>query len=642
MGKTMLGSCTRSLLFLVAWVGASGSGSSAPAGSEPMTVVRCPDQSLSLEARWQWAMTQIPAHPPSAHVWIGFSTRRLMREDSFVGRWPVSPDYPTLSELVYGVRVELPRFSYSRRKVPREVAKEVAYLFEVERASGRIEQAQTSDISLSVHLMRGVLFWLGEVGQEQSTALFQSLYRRAEDDELRLRLVAHIAEARNDQALSFLEEVLQKEKSERVRRAAVRELTGYDSQKSLEILLRAVQQDSSDTVRRGAVQTIGRLELSTAEGALMEIAKAGPSPHVQREAIHVLGERTSPGVIACLGIIIKGQNQPRENQRAALEALAGMESAGALQGLIQVARTHADSRLRHEAIDHLRERESPEARDCLRSIIQGKEEPERTQAKALETLASIEDEKTLEMLIQVARTHERPSIRRRAIEELRRFGEDAANSPAVVSCLVSLINAKEELGEIRRTALDQLAEYGTKDAWDAIIRVAAGHADPRLREEAIDRLTSADQSGPDALPEVGACLVGILNNPGEQERMQRKALEALVQAHDEKARTILIRTAANHANPRMRREAIDELGPAEELDAKALAEVATCLQGIVDNPKELEAVQRRALDTLKDIRNPSILAYLKKTARSHPNRNIRREAEELVTQEMAESWNSRR
>ncbi len=642
MWSTKLCACTLYLVSLAALAGMDRTVFSAPAGSEPMAVVHCPDQSLSLEARWQWAVAQIPAHPQSEHVWIGFSTRRLMREDSFVGRWPVSPDYPTLSELVYGVRVELPRFSYSRRKMPREVAKEVAYLFEVERASGRIEQAQTSDISLSIHMMRGVLFWLGEAGPAPSAALFQSLYRNAEDDELRIRLLAHIAEARNDQALSFLEEVLQKEKSERVRRATVHELTGYDSQKSLEILLRAVRQDPSDAVRKEAVQTIGCLESSAAESALIEVAKAGPSPSVQREAIHVLSERTSAGVIACLGSIINGQGQPRESQHAALEALARMESAGALKGLIQVARTHTDPRLRHEAIDYLRERESPEARDCLLSIIKGKEEPERTQAKALETLASTEDEKALEMLIQVARTHERPSIRRRAIEELRRFEEVGTGSPAVIGCLVSLINKKEELGEIRRTALDQLAEYGTKDARDAIIRIAAGHADPRLREEAIDKLANIDESGLGTPPEVGACLAGILNKPGEQERIQRKALEALVQARDEKARAILIQTAANHADPRLRQEAIDELGSTEELDAKALAEVVTCLESIVDNPKELEAVQRKALDTLKNIRNPGILAYLKKTARSHPNRNVRREAEEIVAQEMAESWNNQR
>jgi HEAT repeat protein len=607
-----------------------------------MAVVHCPDQSLSLEARWQWAAAQIPAHPQSEHVWIGFSTRRLMREDSFIGRWPASPDYPTLSELVYGVRVELPRFSYSRRQIPREVAKEVAYLFEVERASGRIEQAQTSDISLSIHLMRGVLFWLGEVGQEQSVALFQSLYRSAVDDELRTRLVAHIAEARNDQTLSFLEEVLRQEKSERVRRATVHELTDYDSRKSLEILVRAVRQDSSDAVRREAVQAIGRLESSVAESALIEIAKAAPSPSVQRQAIQMLSERSSPGVIACLSSIINGPGQARENQRAALEALAGIEGAEALKGLIQVAKTHPDIRLRHEAIDDLRERESPEARDCLLSIVQGKGEPERTQARALETLASSEDEKTLEMVIQVARTHARPSIRRRAIEELRRFGEAGPSSPVVVSCLVGLIDKKEELGEIRRTALDQLAEYGTKDARDAILRIAAGHTDPRLREEAIDKLANIDESGLGAPPEVGACLVGILNNPAEPERIQRKALETLVQARDEKARTILIQTAANHPGARMRQEAIDQLGSMEELDAKALAEVATCLEGIIDNPKELEAVQRKALDTLKDIRHPGILAYLKKTARNHPNRNVRREAEEIVAQEMAESWNSQR
>jgi len=642
MWNVKLCPCTLYLVSLAAWVGMSGIGFSAPAGSESITVVHCPDQSISLETRWQWAVAQIPAQPQSAHVWIGFSTRRLMREDSFVGRWPVSPDYPTLSELVYGVRVELPRFSYSRQKMPREVAKDVAYLFEVERASGRVEQAQTSDIALSIYMMRGVLFWLGEVSQEQSAALFQSLYRRAEDDDLRIRLVAHIAEAQNDQALSFLDEVLQKEKSDRVRRATVHELAGYDNQKSLAILLRVVRQGASDAVRREAVRTIGRLEWSGVENALIEVAKTGPSPSVQREAIHILSQYPSPAVIASLGSIINGQGQLRENQHAALETLARMEGTGALEGLIQVARVHTDPQVRHRAIDYLRERASPAARACLLGIVNGKEEPERTQVKALETLASIEDEKTLEMLIQVAQTHERPSIRRRAIERLRRFEETSSGSPAVINCLVTLINKKEESAEVRRTALDQLAEYGTKDAWGAMIQIAAAHTDPRIRERAVDKLADIDERRPDASPEVDACLVRVLNNPNEQERIQRKALEALVRTHDEKARATLIQTATAHTNPRVRQEAIDELGHTEEFNAKALPEIITCLEGVVDNPKEQEEVQRKALDTLKNIRNPGILAYLKKTAQSHPNRNVRREAGEIVAQEMAESWNNKR
>jgi len=768
MWNVKLCSCTLYLVSVAALAVVTRVGFSQAPGNEPLSVVQCADQSGSLGARWQWALAQIPTHPRAEYVWIGFSTRRLMHENSFVGRWPVSPDYPTLSELVYGVRVELPRFSYSRQKTPRTVAKEVAYVFEVERASGRIEQAETSDVSLSVYMMRGVLFWLGEVSQEQAVSLFQSLYRSAEDDDLKIRLVAHIAEAQNDQALSFLDEVLQKEKSERVRREAVHELGGYDSQKSLEILLRTVRQDPLDTVRREAVGTMSRLGLPAAESALIEIAKAGPSPSVRREAIHALSQRTSPAIVECLGSIINSQDQPRENQRAALETLARMESTEALDMLLQVAKTHADPRVRHEAIDNLRgrtspkvvsclvsiinqdkleavqgkaleilarlesqealdmlvqmaqthansrirhrmidelrehpspkvisclvgivnqdkdeaiqrqalevlaqmesqealgmlirvaqthanlrmreqamdrlrDRASPEARACLLSIINGKEEPERIQAKALETLASIEDEKTLEMLIQIAQTHSRPSIRRRAIEEFRRFHEWSSGSPAVLNCLVGLINKKEELEEIRRRALDQLAEYRTKEARDALTQIATAHADPRLRESAIDKLGEIDDEGLAASTDVTTPLVSVLNNPKEQERIQRKALEVLTRARDEKVQAILVQTATTHANPRIRQQAIDELGRAEELDAKALPGIITSLESIIDNPKEQEAVQRKALDTLKDIKHPSVLAYLKKAAQSHPSRNIRRQAQEILAEEMAESWNT--
>ena len=163
--------------------GLNGIGLSREGKSEPVSVVHCPNQTASLTARWQWAMEQIPKQPATKPVWIGYSTERLMSEHSFIGRWPVDPDYPMLSELIYGVRIELPERSYSGHRMVGKVVKEVACIFEINRATKGIGQIHTSNISLTVYMNQGVLFWLGKVGYEQSFLLLRKLYDETKDQE---------------------------------------------------------------------------------------------------------------------------------------------------------------------------------------------------------------------------------------------------------------------------------------------------------------------------------------------------------------------------------------------------------------------------------------------------------------------------
>ena len=170
----------RYLFILLVLVGLSGIGLSAEGRSEPVSVVHCPNQKASLEARWQWALEQMTKQPASKCCWIGFSTEQLMSERSFIGSWPADPDYPTLSELIYGVRIELSGRSYSRQRTSQKVIKEVADLFEVDQTSKSIRQIRTSNVSLTVYMKRGVLFWLGKVGHEQAFSLLRKLYNQTD------------------------------------------------------------------------------------------------------------------------------------------------------------------------------------------------------------------------------------------------------------------------------------------------------------------------------------------------------------------------------------------------------------------------------------------------------------------------------
>ena len=685
----------RYLFVLLVLAGSNGIGLSAESRNTPVSVVHCPNQTASLEARWQWALEQMSKQPARRHIWIGFSTERLMSENSFIGRWPADPDYPTLSELIYGVRVELPERSYSRYQPSHKVVKEVAYLFEIDRTSKSIGQIRTSNISLTVYMKRGVLFWLGKVGYGQSFSLLRKLYDDADDGYLKKRLIGRIADFDHPQMISFLNDVLQSEESDRVRKEAVDELDHYHSRESLDILLRTVQNDPSDAVRKEAIHSISHIELSAAEDALIEIAKTGPSPIARREAIDELRDISSSEVMDCL-VDIVNQDKFVEVQQEALEALARMENEKALDRLIQIVKAHPNPRIRLKAIDELRPYTSPRIIDCLEGVINKQDEMYNIQQEALESLTRIENDRVLDTLIRIAQTHIDSRIKEEAIEKLNDLDEFNLNAfSKAIQCLVNIINNQNELEKIQRTALDQLADYEMEEALDTLIRIAQTHSnprirleaidkmsdkaspkivdclngivnnreelhqiqrealetlariendkaldllilivnthpDPRMRREGIDELRDIDELRLSALPKAMDCLVSVVNKKDELEENQQEALEALAGIENIEATDVLIQVAGNHANPRMREEAIDHLSDMDELRLSTSPKVIKCFESIIDNPEELEKIQRRALDALMDIEHRDVRTYIQKIARSHPKQKIRREAQEAV------------
>jgi HEAT repeat protein len=207
----------------------------------------------------------------------------------------------------------------------------------------------------------------------------------------------------------------------------------------------------------------------------------------------------------------------------------------------------------------------------------------------------------------------------------------------VIQCLENVINKHNELEEIQRTALDQLMEFKTKEALDALIRITQTHPDPRIRREGIDQLRDIDELRLSAFPKVVDCLVGIVNKKDESEENQREALEALSDIENDRAMDGLIRIAGTHVNPRIREEAIDHLGDMDELKLSTSPEVIKCFKSIIDNREELEKIQRQALEALKEIEQKDVRTYIKKIAVSHPKQKIRREAQEAVAEWIRDS-----
>ena len=618
---------------LLVWIGLNGIGFSDEEKYKAVSVNHCPDQTTSLIARWQWALDQFSNHPRVKHFGIGFSNDRLMDENSYTGRWPIDPKYPTLSELIYSIRMEIPKISYSRQQESRKVNKEVAYLFELDRDSSSIEQIRMSNIILNVPMNDGVLFWLGKVGQEQSLSLMQKIYDELDDDHLKRNLVRYIGDLQLPQVISFLDSVLNKEKTVEVRNEAVEELGNHHSQEALDILLRTVRQDSSDHVRRKAVESIQNLELPNAEQALIDIAQNGPSISVREEAIEQLGNKSirkldsSSKVIQCLMNMIYKKDELENIRRKALETLFQIENHEALGMLIRIAENHFEPWVRQEAMEEMRNQSfrnknnTPAIISSLVNIINKKEDLEKVRWTALECLTQIENGEALNQLIRIAETHFDCRMRQEAMEEMRNQSfRNKNNTFAIISSLVNIINKKEDLEKVRWTALECLTQIENGEALNQLIRIAETHFDCRMRQEAMEELKNKSFRKENNITAIIESLVNIINKKNELENVQRKALDVLAQMENKKTPEVLIRIAKTHPKLWIRRIAIDYLRD------RISPEIKMDLENVIENQEEQEKIDLRKVEALARAENKAALDMVIRMAETHANPRVRKEA----------------
>ena len=64
-------------------------------------VIKYAGEHESLQERWQWAFEQIKS--ANRPVWIGYSIRQEMAENSRIGSWSHHNQRPTIAQLVAGV-----------------------------------------------------------------------------------------------------------------------------------------------------------------------------------------------------------------------------------------------------------------------------------------------------------------------------------------------------------------------------------------------------------------------------------------------------------------------------------------------------------------------------------------------------------
>ena len=441
----------------------------------------------------------------------------------------------------------------------------VLFALDASRREPTLTAVHTSTLSLPVDTKGLAVYWLGGADAAQSLDRVDRFYRSVSNSELKQDLITAAAVLDASSAVvDWLERRIASQDPDEVRGEAAERIAWHPISASVTALDRTARGDRSSRVRQEAAEALGdlampeavpvlialartlpdraaRLEAVEALGArrepaasdaLVSIARQDPDPNIQREAVETLGDfedqraigalielaRTHPDVevrrkaVETLGDAMPqqlalptlkeflGDRDPRV-QEEAIDTIAGIDNTSVAETLMELARTHPNTRIRREAVEALADRASGQGAGKgsgdqavveLLSTLATTDRETDVQIAAVETLSEIGGAVAVAQLQKLATTHADERVRAEAIESL---GESDASRTETADFLRRLALA-EKSQRVQFEALETLADLQDGAGIAALVDLARDHPSPRTRQEALERLLDSDH--PDA------------------------------------------------------------------------------------------------------------------------------------------------
>jgi hypothetical protein len=362
------------------------------AQAAPGLVLKHPDPGTALADRWGWAFRTATGGPYAGGFWVGYSIRRKMSENSFIGsfNWPSRSEDWTLAGILSGRKISAPDPQADERSVreaarraldeienrtrpERIVDKEIAVLFRFRPSSGAVPvEMEYCDLQSLFDPKGAPLLWLGPAGDADSLAALDRFYSGPAGIEVKKDIVGAAGlHQSSGLALPFLERAASPASPEAIRIEAAEALAEQATPRAVEVLRRLIAEDRSPDVRREAVSALAESPVPAALDALIETASKSPDKAVRVEALEGLAEKASARATAALNRAAF-DDKDTEVQKEAVSALAELPRGESLPALTNVARTHANPEVRKAAIEALAEIGGPEVVGLLAELARGK------------------------------------------------------------------------------------------------------------------------------------------------------------------------------------------------------------------------------------------------------------------------------
>jgi HEAT repeat protein len=233
----------------------------------------------------------------------------------------------------------------------------------------------------------------------------------------------------NEESLNFLRALVDSSKSDELAADATRAIALHDDRRVSEVLERISRTNQFTDVRAQAVRSLGEPPVadSTRE-YLAGLARDEREPtEIRRAAISAYGRSRDAQALTFLQGLY-GTLTNRELRKSALSQIArNANHTASAAFLIRVAtQTDTDAELRKLAIARLGEIAGEQALGTLRETAMRTDADTELQKQALNGISRRPASESVPLLINIAKTHAKPEIRKQAFVLLGRTGDPAA------------------------------------------------------------------------------------------------------------------------------------------------------------------------------------------------------------------------
>jgi hypothetical protein len=240
-----------------------------------------------------------------------------------------------------------------------------------------------------------------------------------------------LGRAANEESLNFLRSVAvaqRPDRSDSPMNEAVWAISLHDDRRVAEVLTGIARTSQDEQVRARAVRSLGLPPVADAvREYLAQLARdERESQEVRRAAVSAYGRARDAQALALMQSLYNSQTN-RELRRAALTQIARNDDRqGAAAFLIRVAQQDSDTEFRKTAVARLGEIAGEQVTAALRQTATSNDADTELQRQAVSAIARRPAPESVPLLINIARTHAKPEIRKHAFVLLGRTGDPAA------------------------------------------------------------------------------------------------------------------------------------------------------------------------------------------------------------------------
>ncbi|HEV7377535.1 MAG TPA: HEAT repeat domain-containing protein [Pyrinomonadaceae bacterium] len=229
----------------------------------------------------------------------------------------------------------------------------------------------------------------------------------------------------NEESLNLLRGMAESNQANKVVEYATVAIALHDDLRVSEVLKTLVRKSTNREVRRTAVHWLGFIGVETSFLADL-VRNESEDGEVRRGAGYALGVSSDPASLNTLTSLY-GTVADRELKRSLIHSISiNSNQDQAIDFLIKLARSEPDRESKNQALFWLGHKAGEKSLGVLKETVEKEDADTEVQKQAVFVISRRPVDEAVPLLIKIARTHQKPEVRKQAIFWLGRTGDARA------------------------------------------------------------------------------------------------------------------------------------------------------------------------------------------------------------------------